>query len=170
MLRLVVPVLVLLGQVNGLTTSSAQNLAVAGNNGARGRTSSTTPVQERKANTTPKAQTSTNPYSVWNSILGNAYGQVSSLCEGMIYGGNGPSTSTVTKTTTKTQETTLTITDKTKTVGDTVKVTIGSTYTATNTKTTYVTNGVTVTKIVPYIFFPGTANVGSLILKEEPRL
>src|SRR2546423_1224658 len=154
MMRLVVLFLVLLGLVNGLTTSSAPNVAAAGNNGARGRTTSAPPVQDKKPTPTPKAQSSTNPYSVWNNILGNAYGQVSSLCESMIYGGNAPSTTTVTKTTTTFQETTITITDKTKTVGDTVKVTIGSTYTTTNTKTTYVTNGATVTKIVPYSLLP----------------
>ena len=145
--------LIFLGLVDGLATTSAQNLAAAGPNGPRGRTSTTSEApqaQRRQSTTTPRAQTSTNPYSVWNSILDNAFGQVSSLCENMIYGGNQPSTSTILKTTTTYQEATVTVTDKTRTVGDTIKVTIGSTYTATNTKVTYVTNGVTVTKIVPY--------------------
>lgn len=149
MLRFIVLFLALLGLVNGVPTTSAQNVAAAGNNGPRGRTSATTPVQEQ-ADATPKAQANTNAYSVWNSILENAYGQVSSLCESMIYGVYPPSTTTVTKTTTKTQETTITTIDRTTTVGDTVKVTIGSTYTATDTKVTYVTNGITVTKVVPY--------------------
>jgi hypothetical protein len=155
-MRLIVLFLLFLGLVHGQTTSSPQILVAAGNNGAgaRGRpTTSATPVQEkRQSTTTPKAQTSTNAYSIWNSILGNAYGQVSSLCENMIYGGNQPSTATVTKITTTYQTATVTVTDKTTTVGYPVKVTISSTYTVTNTKVTYVTNGVTVTKTVPYFF------------------
>jgi hypothetical protein len=141
-MRLVLLFLVLLGLVNGLTSTTSPNVADAGFNVARGRTTST-PVQEKK-------RSPANPSSVWASILGNAYGQVSSLCESMIYGGNSPSTTTITKTTTTYQEATVTITDKTMTVGDTIKVTVGSTYTTTNTKVTYVSNGFTVTKIVPY--------------------
>jgi hypothetical protein len=139
-MRWILLFLVLLGLVNGLTSTTSPN--VAGINGAQERTTSTPAVQEKRS--------PANPSSVWASILGNAYGQVSSLCESMIYGGNAPSETTVTKTTTTYQEATVTITDKTITVGDTIEVTVSSTYTTTNTKVTYVSNGFTVTKIVPY--------------------
>ena len=138
-MRLLLLFLVLLG------LASSQNVAAAHVKRAK---ASTPPAQNKvQATTTPP--TTTNAYSVWTSIVNNDYGQVSTLCKNLL-GPNTPSTTTLTKTSTRYQDYTLTVTATTKTVSDTVKVTVGTTYTATNNKVTYVTNGVTVTKIVPY--------------------